>query len=97
MKHTLQVRCSKIHGNGLFATRSFNAGALLGLCETVPATTQGPYTLSTDEGDLRVICRFRFINHSAEPNVAYYDDLTVVALRPIQVGDELTHDYGMNW
>jgi len=97
MKHCFQVRVSAIHGKGLFATRAVNAGALLGRCMVVPTTKQGPYTLNTDAGDVLVTCRFKYINHSASPNVAYYDDLSVVALTTIQPNDELTHDYGEMW
>ena len=39
-------------------------------------------------------CDFKYINHSRTPNVAYYDDLTVVALKAIKAGEELLHDYG---
>ena len=97
MKHTLQVRHSTIHGKGLFTTRAVNAGALLGVCRTAHAAKPGPHTLSTESGDVLVTCRLRFINHSTQPNVAYYDDLSVVALRPISRGEELTHDYGDAW
>jgi SET domain-containing protein len=39
----------------------------------------------------------KYINHHNAPNVSYYDDLSVVALRDIQAGEELTHDYGEEW
>jgi len=35
----------------------------------------------------------RFINHSDEPNAAYYDTLEVCALTDIAPGEEITHDY----
>ena len=35
----------------------------------------------------------RYINHSDEPNAAYCDDLTVVALRDIHPGQEIVHNY----
>ena len=44
-----------------------------------------------------VTCNFRFINHAKKANVAYYDDLTVVAIRDILPGEELTHYYGDEW
>ncbi len=97
MKHCFQIRASGIHGKGLFATRRVNAGALLGRCVVAPTTKQGPYTLHTDDGDVLVTCRFKYINHSAQPNVAYYDDFSVVALVALLPGDELTHDYGEWW
>lgn len=97
MKHCFQIRDSGIHGKGLFATCWVNAGALLGRCVVAPTTKQGPYTLNTDNGDVLVTCRFKYINHCAEPNVAYYDDFSVVALMALRPGDELTHDYGELW
>lgn len=97
MKHNFQIRDSGIHGKGLFATRMVNAGALLGRCVVVPTTRQGPYTLNTEAGDVLVCCRFKYINHSTKPNVAYYDDFNVVALTLLRPGDELTHDYGELW
>jgi len=41
-----------------------------------------------------VICDLRFTNHSDQPNVVYYDSLRVVALRDIDVDEELTYNYG---
>jgi len=97
MKHSFQIGESPIHGRGLFATRPVNPGALLGYCSVIPTNQQGPYTLATDDGDVLVTCRFRYINHSCTPNVAYYDDFSVVALTAIGAGEELTHDYGELW
>lgn len=97
LKHTVKARDSGIHGKGLFATVPIANGAVIGFCKAQPTSISGPYTLSTDEGDMLVTCRLRFINHSPQPNVVYYDDLSVVALRDILPGDELTHDYGADW
>jgi SET domain-containing protein len=36
-----------------------------------------------------------FINHSCEPNVGFNGQVTYVALKDIQPGEELTHDYAM--
>lgn len=97
IKKTLKVRESGIHGKGLFATTRIRNGTELGRCRAEPTDIDGPYTLSTEEGDVLVTCRLRFINHSPRPNVVYYDDLSVVAIRDIAPGDELTHDYGTAW
>jgi SET domain-containing protein len=40
-----------------------------------------------------VICDLKYINHCERPNACYYDDLSVVALRDIEAGEEITHDY----
>jgi len=36
-----------------------------------------------------------FINHSCEPNVGFRGQLIYVAIRDIEAGEELTHDYAM--
>lgn len=36
-----------------------------------------------------------YINHSCEPNAGFYGDLTIVAMRDIAVGEEITFDYAM--
>ena len=90
------VKRSKIHGKGLFAAKFIAEGDVIGVCETRPALEEGPYTLFVDENEgskVEVICQLRFVNHSGEPNVAYCDDLTLVALENIQKGVELTHNY----
>ncbi|WP_290538538.1 MULTISPECIES: SET domain-containing protein [Alcanivorax] len=96
----LEVRHSTVHGRGLFASQPIKKGTELGLCKTKAAKKEGPYVLSLDdEGKerYRVLCDLRFINHGKKPNVAYYDDLTVVALKSIKAGEELLHDYGDDW
>ncbi len=100
MKRYLEIKKSKIHGRGLFARRPLERGAVLGKCRTSPNRNATPtaYTLwLNEEHCVDVLCKFRYINHSKRPNVVYYDDLTVVALKPIKPGDELVHDYGDAW
>ncbi len=100
MKQQLKVKKSKIHGRGLFARKPLAPGTVLGKCLTQPNNNDSPndYTLWLDEGhSVDVLCKLRYINHSKKPNVAYYDDLTVVALKPIAPGEELLHDYGDDW
>jgi len=98
MKSALKVKTSAIHGKGLFARKRIARGSLLGYCKTKPAQNQGPHVLTLATGEqVKVTCKFRYINHSKDPNVAYYDDLSVVALREIEGGEELTHDYGKEW
>ena len=96
----VEVRESSIHGRGLFAAAAIKKGTELGICRTKRAKGSGPYVLwMDDDGNerYRVLCDLRFINHSKKPNVAFYDDLTVVALKRIPAGEELLHDYGDEW
>jgi SET domain-containing protein len=76
----VQVKPSKIHGNGLFATKDFKAGELV-----CPGRINGKRTPAG-----------RYMNHSTNANVApekVGDDINAVALRDIYVGEELLVDY----
>ena len=87
-------------GRGLFARAPISRDTVLGVLKTQAAKGDGPHVLwLDDEGKerYRVLCDLRFINHAKKPNVAYYDDLTVVALKNIKAGQELLHDYGDDW
>lgn len=98
MKASLKVKNSAIHGKGLFASKSIEKGTFLGNCKTEPTAEPGLYTLwLSDDNQVDVTCKFKYINHSKKPNVAYHEDLTVTALKNIKKGDELTHDYGDEW
>lgn len=99
LKKLLSARPSGIHGRGLFSTVDIPKGTLLGKCKVTRTTVPGPHTLWLDDSGrmVDVLCRLRFINHSKKPNVAYLDNLSVVALRKIRPGDELTHNYGDEW
>lgn len=93
---------SKIHGKGLFAAKAIKEGDLLGVLNCKPTKKDGPHVLWVEDEKkgsrmYKVKCDFKYINHSADPNVAYYDDLTVVALKDIEPHEELTHHYGDEW
>lgn len=94
-----EVRESPLHGRGLFATQYIPEDTVIGWLKTKKAKKKkhdlnGPYILWID-GDkpVRVTCDMRFINHSDQPNAAYYDDLSVMALRDIEPGEEIVHNY----
>lgn len=92
-----EVKESPLHGRGLFATQYIPEGTTLGWLKTKKAKKNkldGPYVLWID-GDkpVKVTCDLRFINHSNEPNACYYDDLSVMALRDIEPGEEIVHNY----
>jgi SET domain-containing protein len=85
---------SPIHGKGLFAKNFIPSGTIIGIAQGWPTTTDGDHVLWIDEYEgIHVQCDLRYINHSDTPNAAYYDNLEVCALRDIQVGEEITHNY----
>ena len=93
-----KVSESSIHGMGLFASERIEEGTTIGYVVGVPVEEDGPHVLWLDDDGpgIRVTNEMRFINHSDNPSAIYYDDLTVVALRDIGVGEEITHNYDPN-
>lgn len=98
-KDLVKVGKSRVHGRGLFARQDIRKGTELGRLKVKEAKGDGPYVLWIDDTDqrYRVLCDLRYINHDRKPNVAYFDDLTVEALRNIKAGEELLHHYGDEW
>lgn len=92
------VKESKIHGKGLFSGQHIQAGEKIGMIEGDPAASDGIYVLWVSDSDgIEVRNDFRYINHSKQPNVIFYDDLEVFTLRDIGPDEELTHNYGEDW
>ena len=92
----VKVKKSAVHGKGLFSVKKIRKDTVIGTCK-VKKTKQSKsnmYTLWVNDKPYEVKCDLRFINHSNNPNAVYYDDFTVVALKDIEKGEELLHDYG---
>ena len=99
MLNSTYSAASGIHGLGLFAGSFISKGAIIGWLEGAPCIDDGPHVLwvNANQG-IEVTCNLRYINHADDPNACYYDDLSVVALRDIRPGEEITHDYScQNW
>ena len=78
--HDVELKESPVHGIGMFATRYFFAGEVI-----CPGRLDGKRTPAG-----------RYINHSQDANVMPYkfgDDLYVIALKDVGVGNELFIDY----
>lgn len=98
MVDKVYVGKSPIHGMGLFAKESIKKGEIIGSFNYKPTKKDGPYVLwMTEEQGCKVEGPLKYINHCNKPNACYFDDLTVVALRNIKPGDEITHYYGEDW
>ena len=97
-KNSFVVKESGIHGKGLFANCKINEGDIIGSIKYNPVKEDGPYVLwVSDELGIQVDCDLKYINHNAKPNACYCEDLQVVALEDIFIGEEITHDYGDDW
>lgn len=88
------IKESALHGMGLFARKRIRKGTVLGRAQGHVTNRNGPHVLwVTNNIGVHVQNDFRFINHSPRPNAAYLHDTTVVALRDIEAGEEILHDY----
>ncbi len=101
-KHKLklaEIKASPVHGKGLFAVCHISQGSIIGKLAGKVVNTDGAHVLWMNDGKdkFKVENDLKYINHHKNPNVAYYDDFTVVALCDINCGSELLHDYGDDW
>lgn len=105
------VRESPIHGRGLFAVEAIDEGEIVCVkggavfgrerlrelsARLGPAEIQiaedlfiGPLVEDEREGSMI------FSNHSCEPNLGVRGQIVFVAMRRIEAGEELTHDWSM--
>ena len=90
----VEVKRSPIHGRGLLAREAIAKGTVIGKLEGHRTQRNGAYVLWLNQQEgLRVTNSLRFVNHSNQPNAAYFDDCTLTALSNIRAGEEITHDY----
>jgi len=76
------VKESHIHGKGLFASCKINEGDVIGCIKYNPVKEDGPYVLWIDaDTGIQVDSDLKYINHNAEPNACYCEDLQVIALK----------------
>ena len=95
---SIEVRRSRIHGSGVFATCDIKTGATIARYRGKPTDRDGPYVChyEAESGHMRryeVTGKLMFLNHSCTPN-AELSRSRLVALRPIGVDEEITIDYG---
>ena len=104
-----EVRESPIQGRGLFARSAIPAGAVVAVKggAAMDAATWGRLEKELGSAeiqlaeDLFIAPRDRaeregsmlFTNHSCEPNIAIQGQIVFVAMRDIEAGEELTHDW----
>jgi len=94
------VEIKESNGNGLFAKKLIKKGSIIFHFDGKIGddTHTNPESLQIDEDKfLESTLKFDdFLNHSCEPN-CYIDwrNLNLVALRDIQIGEELSFDYNI--
>ena len=99
----VEIRPSSIHGNGLFALRSFERGEVVlrwNLSLTIPneevaslTVEEQRYLHPLDQHRSVVVQRpERFVNHSCDNNTVVRE-FCDVAIRTIEPGQEITSDY----
>lgn len=107
----LALRPSPIQGKGLFATEQIRAGEVVMIWGGTLYSRQdlidiragkmkvAPFSYSFIDEDILIAAPEDgldyFVNHSCDPNVWMRDNVTVVARRDIQVGQEMTGDYAV--
>lgn len=109
LSHKAAPRESTIHGTGLFAVESIARGEVVCVkggyifdrrqLDSMPAWYRaaeiqvaeglfiGPLREDEREGGML------FINHSCEPNLGVRGQIVFVAMRDVEAGEELTHDW----
>ena len=106
----LEDRESRIHGKGVFATRSIGAlerlavlGGDIMLIDEINDLPEGlqDYPMQIEE---RFVLGSRaerapedtdYFNHSCDPNAGFRGQIFLVAMRAIESGEEITFDYAM--
>jgi SET domain-containing protein len=109
MRERVTVAPSTTHGFGVFSTRPFKYGAVVGYYQGPPWSGKGRDTFvhywrafKSDETAIVVKGPLKYMNHAKEPNCDIRDETrdelgrprtTIIAVRAIEEGEELTRFY----
>ena len=98
------VKASGIEGSGLFAASRIEAGEIvisLGgelIDDAALRALEPPYSSLVLDDDLNLLMDSshpaKYGNHSCDPTLWHLDSTTIVARRTVEMGEELTIDYG---
>ncbi len=107
----IEVRSEGLEGRGVFATEKIEQGEVVAVKAGHIVTADQIREITSVVGDfaLQIHDRFYlspiskeeierltiFINHSCNPNVGFDGQIVYVAMREIEPGEELCHDYAM--
>jgi hypothetical protein len=78
--------------NSLTATKRFEKGDLVAKLSGQLCLFRTKHSIETQWGHIEDLC-FSYMNHSFHPNVRIEPDGSVMAIMPIDVGDEILSDY----
>ena len=96
----IEVKCSGIHGQGVFAKHPIDEDERIGRYVSRRTQRDGTYVLWLEVKEqwrgYNGYGRLRFLNHRQDAN-AEFEGLDLYALRPIEPGEEITIDYGEEW
>jgi hypothetical protein len=98
---SLLVGRSAIHGKGLFSSIEFKNGELIGVFQGVPTSAHSEHVLWVEQDDGKLLPymisnELKYANHSITPNSEVLG-VEMYALRDINMGEEITFDYGDDW
>jgi hypothetical protein len=107
---SLELRDSRLHGTGVFTTRSFPKHAVVCKVKTIRTITK-EHPLDPEKGELYYHCHWHpdgemvlldepycYFNHSCQPNMFYYTinkSVYCLAIRDIAKDEELTLEYSL--
>jgi len=100
----VELKASSLGGQGVFARQRIEAGEVIAEFDgeiypfTYPGWTEDllNHTVQFERFRFRDATGLaRYLNHSCEPNCGIKDLFKIVAMRPIDPGEEVTFDYEM--
>jgi SET domain-containing protein len=97
-----EIKKSKIHGNGLFATSNLKKNTILGILDGQIVEWKKefyePFEWNALEKNVILVrpirTKYSYINHSRNPNLALFKyPLRIITILDVHVNEELTIDY----
>ena len=97
----LEVKKSKIHGQGVFSLKSYLSGHFIAEFIGKTVYKDSTHVLWIHKADqkpygIKGTAPLKFLNHSRNPNCEFRAE-RLYAIRPINIGDELCFHYGEEW
>lgn len=109
ISYKAEVRTSPIHGRGLFTREPFAAGEVVcvkggyvfdrATLKSMPDWYRSAEIQVAEDLFIGLLSEAEregsmvFSNHSCEPNIGVRGQIVFVTLRPVEAGEELTHDW----